>query len=127
MADHPLHPSPSPDPEPLPFGPGSQHARSLRAYSKTAAEIPVGGPDRPPSTERAGYLFEELQLGGILQELPHGSRAIVGHEGFFTEGDRLLLGNRDGRGGLEERREGGQFLNSVRWHFYIYFIQSSFT
>ena len=57
--------------------------------------MPVGGQPQA-ALGQAGYLFEELQLGGILQELPHGSGAIVGYEGFFTEGDWLLLGNGDG-------------------------------
>lgn len=64
---------------------------------KTAAEISARDPDAGQPRE-SWHLFEELQLCGILQELPHGSRAIVGHEGFLAEGDRLLLGNGDGEG-----------------------------
>lgn len=62
---------------------------------KTAVESPTPNPSNPDAGQarEARHLFEELQLGGILQELPHGSRAIVGHEGLLTEGDWLLLGN----------------------------------
>lgn len=47
------------------------------------------------------HLFEELQLCGILQKLPHRPRAVVGHEGFLAEGDGLLL-ERDGIAGVGE-------------------------
>lgn len=36
------------------------------------------------------YLFEELQLDGVLQELSHGTGS-VGHEDLLTERDWLSL------------------------------------
>lgn len=58
------------------------------------AEMPTRG--LAQALREAGHLFEELQLCGILKELPHGSRAVVGHEGFLTEGDGFFLGNGEG-------------------------------
>jgi len=36
------------------------------------------------------YLFEELELDGILKKLPHDSRAM-GHKCFFTKSDGFTL------------------------------------
>lgn len=67
-------------------------------------------PHPPRARTRATHLLEELQLRGVLQELPHGSRAVVGHEGLLTEGDRLLLANRGRRGWTEGWGERGRLL-----------------
>lgn len=91
---------------------------------------------KPPRNTDAGqarearHLFEELQLCGILQELPHGSRAIVGHEGFLTEGDWLLLGNAEGERmvrGMEGEWSVLQLGEVVLLHLLIRLARSSFT
>lgn len=72
---------------------------SCRTLPPSLSSPPRPCPPRNPDTgqsREARHLLEELQLGGILQELPHGSRAIVGHEVLLTEGDWLPLGNGEG-------------------------------
>lgn len=76
--------------------------------SEASGRKPTRDPDAGHPRE-AGHLFEELQLCGILQELPHGSRAIVGHEGFLTEGDGLPLGKAEG----ERMVRGTEYKGSV--------------
>lgn len=76
--------------------------------SEGSGRKPRQGPDAGRARE-ARHLFEELQLCGILQELPHGSRAIVGHEGFLTEGDWLPLGTGEG----ERMVRGTEYEGSV--------------
>lgn len=118
---------PSPDPGPLyteAWVPPMFSASVLK--SGGGCRNPTGAPDADQARE-ARHLFEELQLGGVLQELPHGSWAIVRHEGFLAEGDWLLLGDRDEmeRGGLEGRSERHQCLNSGSWHSYILDVPNS--
>lgn len=49
-------------------------------------------PEVLPQGSWRQYLLEELQLDGVLQELPHHRRAVR-HERFLTESDGLTLEN----------------------------------
>ena len=62
--------SPSPDPGPLCIE--SHPCLQPQCLEWRQLQKPHRGPDMA-QTREAGHLFEELQLGGVLQELPHGS------------------------------------------------------
>lgn len=77
LVKHPPCPVSSPDPGPLTLRPEFHpcfQPQCLRV--EASAETPTGAPDADQA-RRPGTCLEELQLGGVLQELPHGSWAIV--------------------------------------------------